>query len=435
MKIICSAVLSLMALMMYAQPQANRRVAKHKTDTVTAFVKAYSDSLSLYKQKLDSLQQVNNELTDRLWGEGSKYARLFLPTTFYHNIIRHRFELSNAPYTKSTLNEMIENALLYIYMMRPDLVKETQSQLAAEGKVSTSQEHTINNKTTFVDKVEPMPVETEYIPVNLIVKKPKFWKFNGDGYLQFLQNEVSDNWYKGGESNYSMLGSVTLNLNYNNRQKLTLDHKLEMKLGFQTIDNDSLRSLKTNTDDIRYTCSFGVQATKNWYYSLQLIANTQFMRGYKNNNDKVFSDFLSPLNLDLAIGMRYSVNWLKGRLRGNVNLSPLAYHYRYVDRSNLVTLFGIEKGKHHVDDYGSSMNIDLTWNITDMVRWKTRLYGYTSYKRAEVEWENTLSVQFTRFLSTNLYFYPRFDDSRVRDAHKGYFMYKEYLSIGLSNSF
>ncbi len=99
MKIICSAVLSLMALMMYAQPQANRRVAKHKTDTVTAFVKAYSDSLSLYKQKLDSLQQVNNELTDRLWGEGSKYARLFLPTTFYHNIIRHRFELSNAPYT------------------------------------------------------------------------------------------------------------------------------------------------------------------------------------------------------------------------------------------------------------------------------------------------------------------------------------------------
>lgn len=81
------------------------------------------------------------------------------------------------------------------------------------------------------------------------------------------------------------------------------------------------------------------------------------------------------------------------------------------------------------------MNIDLTWNITDMVRWKTRLYGYTSYKRAEVEWENTLSVQFTRFLSTNLYFYPRFDDSRVRDAHKGYFMYKEYLSIGLSNSF
>ncbi len=53
----------------------------------------------------------------------------------------------------------------------------------------------------------------------------------GDYYLQFLQNYVSDNWYKGGESNYSMLGSVTMQANYNNKQKVKWENKLEMRLG------------------------------------------------------------------------------------------------------------------------------------------------------------------------------------------------------------
>lgn len=435
MKFKSTALLFLSALSMNAYGESFRGVIYHPVDTVAPIVKTYTDSLKNYKMQLDSLQKVNASLNSLLNDKNGKYSRLFLPMTFYHNISHNQFRLSEDPVTNSMFNETLESALLRVYLKRPDLVRNTQTRLNAQGQVSTSQDATIKTKTAIVEKVAPKPTEAKPVPVDVVIKKPNFWKFSGDGYLQFLQNYVSGNWYKAGESNYSMLGTVTLNANYNNKQKVKWDNKLEMKLGFQTSKSDTLHALKTHTDDIRYTSNFGLQATKRWYYSLQLIANTQFMRGYRNNDERVYSDFLSPLNVELSLGMRYNVDWFKGKLRGNVNIAPLAYHYRYVGRTDLVKIFGIEEGKHSVDDYGSSMNIDLTWKFSDMVQWKTRLYGYTSYKRAEIEWENTLSVQFTKYLSTNLYVYPRFDDSRKRDDHHGYFMYKEYLSVGLSYSF
>jgi len=435
MKFKSTVLLFLSALAMSAYGESLRGVIHHQVDTVAPIVKTYTDSLKNYKMQLDSLQKVNASLNSLLNGKNGKYSRLFLPMTFYHNISHNQFRLSEDSVTNSMFNETLERALLRIYLKRPDLVRNTQTRLDAQGQVSTSQDATIKTKTAIVEKVAPKPTEAKPVPVDVVIKKPNFWKFSGDGYLQFLQNYVSGNWYKAGESNYSMLGTVTLNANYNNKQKVKWDNKLEMKLGFQTSKSDTLHALKTHTDDIRYTSNFGLQATKRWYYSLQLIANTQFMRGYRNNDERVYSDFLSPLNVELSLGMRYNVDWFKGKLRGNVNIAPLAYHYRYVGRTDLVKIFGIEEGKHSVDDYGSSMNIDLTWKFSDMVQWKTRLYGYTSYKRAEIEWENTLSVQFTKYLSTNLYVYPRFDDSRKRDDHHGYFMYKEYLSVGLSYSF
>ena len=46
----------------------------------------------------------------------------------------------------------------------------------------------------------------------------------GEYYLQMLQNYVSSNWYKGGESNYSMVASAIMQANYNNKQKVKFDN-------------------------------------------------------------------------------------------------------------------------------------------------------------------------------------------------------------------
>ena len=69
------------------------------------------------------------------------------------------------------------------------------------------------------------------------------------------------------------------------------------------------------------------------------------------------------------------------------------------------------------------------------VKWKTRLYGYTTYKRAELEWENTLMFQFNKYISSNVFVYPRFDDGAKRDKDHGYWQLKEYASIGFTYSF
>ena len=81
----------------------------------------------------------------------------------------------------------------------------------------------------------PVPDEPEAEPVEVVVEKPNFWKYKGDGYLQFMQNYVSGNWYKGGESNYAAVGSLTLEANY--------DNKSEVEVGQQAGDEAGLPDL------------------------------------------------------------------------------------------------------------------------------------------------------------------------------------------------
>ena len=285
------------------------------------------------------------------------------------------------------------------------------------------------------EKVEPVVEEPIFEPVEVFVSKPNFWTVKGDYYLQFLQNYISSNWHKGGESNYSMVGSLTMEANYNNKQKMKWENKLELKLGFQSSRSDSLHSFKASEDLIRYTSKLGLQASNKWYYTLQLIANTQFTHGYKSNDAFVYSDFLSPLNVNLSLGMDYTVDAFKKKLTGNLHIAPLAYNFRYVNRKELSTRYGLDEGHRVLHDFGSQFTVELLWVLSDNIKWKTRVYGYTTYKRAELEWENTFMFQFNKYISTNLFIYPRFDDGASRNGHHGYWQLKEFLSLGFNYSF
>jgi hypothetical protein len=133
--------------------------------------------------------------------------------------------------------------------------------------------------------------------------------------------------------------------------------------------------------------------------------------------------------------MDYNVEWFKKRLTGTIHLAPVAYNYKYVKRMELATRNGIDEGKHSKHDYGSQFTIDLTWAFSDNIKWKTRMYGFTSYKRVEYEWENTFSFKFNKFISANLFVYPRFDDSAKRVDDHSYWQLNEFMSLGFSYSF
>ena len=81
------------------------------------------------------------------------------------------------------------------------------------------------------------------------------------------------------------------------------------------------------------------------------------------------------------------------------------------------------------------MTADLEWKIAEQFTWKSRLNAYTSYKRVEVEWENLFTLKVSKYISANLFVYPRFDDAGKRDEDMGYFQFQEYSSLGLSYSF
>ena len=415
-----SAVLSC-----FAQQKTYRHPLGSKAVAEPAWVKNYEDSLALSKVRLDSIPMKSDD---------SRYAQLFTPLVFYHAPANHFLRLHPDGYPIDSIDINIDRALMNVYLNRPDLVRNHETHLDGVG-APIEEKAPQKTQLDIIDDFAPTPIELEANPTNIYVKKPNFWTVKGDYYLQFLQNYVSDNWYKGGESNYSMLGSVTMQANYNNKQKVKWDNKLELRLGYQTSKGDTLHKYKTSEDLIRYTGKLGLQATKKWYYTLQVIAQTQFTKGLRSNDKFVYSDFMSPFNLNLSVGMDYSVDWLNHRLKGSCHIAPLAFNWKYVGRSTLATRYGLEEGEHGMTDYGSEFTVDLNWQIADNIRWKTRLYGYTTYKRAELEWENTISFQFNRYISTNLFLYPRFDDGAKRDDDHGYWQFKEYASVGFSYSF
>ena len=325
-----------------------------------------------------------------------------------------------------------------VYLKRPDLVKITQTEQQESGTIRQDLiDQPVVQGVEMVEQAEPLPDMPEAEPVEVIIEKPVFWKYKGDGSLQFMQNYVSNNWYKGGESNYAAVGALTLEANYDNKSKWKWENKLELKLGFQTSPSDTVHKFKTNEDLIRLTSKVGLQAAKNWYYTLQVLAYTQFARGFKANNEQVFSDFMSPFNLSVGLGMDYKVNALNKRLTGTINISPLAINYRYVDRTSLAASFGVKTDRHthSLTDFGSQLTASLEWNISDNVKWKTRLFGFTSYHRMELEWENTFTLKVSRFISANIFLFPRFDDANNYDDDLGYWQFKEYSSLGFSYSF
>lgn len=428
-----TAILSMFCVTIaFAQKEERTKIANNTVNIVdTTLVRSYTDSLRMSENLFsDTIRIANNDSYS-----DNKYFQMFSPFTFFHNSVDGLFRLNDSDNDMDKVRTEIDNKLMNMYLKRPDLIKNTQKRIHTAGKIDVEMEKPLKHKADFIDKMSPDLVESTIVPIDVIVMKPNFWTYKGDYSLQFMQNCVSGNWYKGGESSYSILGSLSMEANYNNKQKVKWDNKLELRLGVQNSRADTLHTIKSTEDLIRFTSKLGLQATKRWYYTVQMVANTQFIHSYKSNDPIVYSDFLAPLNLNLSIGMDYNVDWINHRIKGTVHLAPLAYNMKYTRLIELSERLGIDAGKHTLHDFGSQLTADLTWQMNDILRWKSRLSMYTAYDRAELEWENTFVMQINKWMSAQLFVYPRFDDGVASDGHHGYWQFKEFASIGFSYIF
>lgn len=427
--IIASILFIICVPTLYAQQNLKR--SETNNDSISLLI---IDKVNLYDRKIDTLKLKCFSPKKRIpkyEGLSPELFAYFSPFIFHESDISDSFSLN----AKSASDKFDRANLFNLYINHFDVVSATAKRLLDENKIKTSYEEPASQQVDMAETMSPAPIEPDIIVYSPVVSKPNFWKYSGEFYLQFLQNYISGNWYKGGESNYSALGSITFEANYNNKQKVKWDNKLELKIGFITSKSDSLHSFKTSEDLIRYTSKLGLQASKKWYYTLQMVANTQFYKGYKSNDATVYSDFISPLNVNVSLGLDYSVEALNKRLTGNIHLAPIAYNFRYVRLLPLAVRYGLKEGRHVLNDIGSQFTAELTWKFSDNVMWKSRLYGFTTFKKAELEWENTFSLKFNRFISSNIFIYPRFDDGISRDEHHGYWQLKEFVSVGLNYSF
>lgn len=429
-------------------------MAQKPTDTLTSDSAIVYPTTQKYLAQLDSLRSQFDkwEYTGADTLGNPYYFYLFSSPTFYAAPVRRSIgqlsysdSLSSAGYntvfpsylSRRALDEQIDRELLYVYTTSPWLIRNDEHQGEGADGIRTDLPTEVKPKVRLTDRfasaVETTPGEPGGDGLEIEVRKPNFWKFSADFALQFLQNYVTDNWYNGGESNYSLKADMTIRANYDNKQKFKFLNTLEMRLGFQKSQNDNIHKFRTNSDLIRLTNKLNITAVKRWDYTVMLQSWTQFYPGYHANDTKVYSDFMSPFESVLSVGMTYTLD--VKNFHFDATLSPIAGNFKYVDRLSLSTSFGLKEGKHCRLDYGSNITANYRWNMFKNVEWRGRIYYFTDYSRTQVEWENTFNLKINKYLTTRLFLYPRFDDSGKRSKNGSYFQFLEELSVGFNITF
>ncbi len=257
------------------------------------------------------------------------------------------------------------------------------------------------------------------------------WTTTSQAMLQFSQNFISDNWYQGGSDNISILGILNGKFNYDDKKNIQWDNFAEWRLGFNSVEGDTLRFLNTNDDILRATSKLGIKAGGNWFYSGSVDFSTHFFNNYRAINSPLMkAKFLTPVRFNVNVGLDYKYKKLFSLM-----LSPLSYKYIYVNDTINVNKksFGILPGEHVLSQIGSSFRAQLSYSPVREIQLDSKLSFYTNYEKVEIDWEIVSNFKFNRFLSTRLSLNPRYDNTIILAAgEKAKLQFKELLTFGLS---
>ena len=437
----------LLTFLLVAMPLANLSARKVHTENTVMEVKP--DTLmvitQLYLQRLDSLGRERdslNTIVPQLVPNGY-YAHVLTTPTLFSSVLAQM--MSGVDSAKVAGDSQLRRAyagnvaLARMYVQAPWLVTQTEPTIKQQGAFREDITEKLKTDDRLSDKVKGGSL-TPTVDGDIVVvtRRPNFWKVTGNTSLHFTQSRFSDNWAGGGENAYTGLATLTLNFNFNNQKKITWNNSLEARLGFTTKKSDKSRVFRPNTNSLRYTTNWGYQAVKNLYYSGQITMATQIVPNYRENSDVVLSDFLSPLEITIAPGMRYSIAWgKKKKFTGSLNMAPLAYNIKYVDRDLLVTNYGVRPGHHSKHTFGPNVTLNTGWQIFKPVHWSQRLYWYSNLHMTCIEWEHNINFSINRLMNASLNVYPRIDDRSKNNKNKKgkYIMFKEYFSMGFNYNF
>lgn len=431
-------IFCILSLMVFRANCAIMMKADESTDSVAVLYR-YMLALDSLAQERDSLNSAGSDSPLNAY-----YYQVLLHPTLYSSPLHQMMSLDEQSCLDPQMQRLYASRrmLSQLYTRTPQLVTQTESDIMGQTALRTDVNEVLHDKDKLSDKVAAAtlaPVVDEAVEV--ITRRPNFWKFSGDVSLTFSQNYFSGNWYQGGEDNYQGMTSLTMRANYNDQRKFTWDNTLEMQLGFQTTESDTERSFRPTNNLLRYTTNAGYKAWKNFHYSLQSIFKTQLVPTYRTNSDVKTSDILSPLEITIAPGLRYDIAWgKKKKFTGQINMAALAMKVLYVHEDDLVKNYGIDEGSNHTITFGPNITLNTTWQICKQINWNVRMYWMSNYDYNIWEWENTINFSVTKLIWAKLYIYPRFDNSNERyrsgENHDGTFMmFKEWFSLGLNYSF
>ncbi|MDD3079286.1 MAG: DUF3078 domain-containing protein [Paludibacter sp.] len=261
------------------------------------------------------------------------------------------------------------------------------------------------------------------------------WTKKANVLTQFSQNVVSNNWYQGGNNNMAVLGVLTGQLNYDNKNDIQFENSAEWRMGFYFVDDSTaLRTLNVNNDVLKASSKLGYKINGNWYYSGSVDLSTQLLNNYQAvNSDILKATFLTPIRLNVGIGLDYKYKKLF-----SLALSPIAYKYIYINETDEEKIdpnqFGIEVGQDHLSEIGSSFKAQLmSYAPIRELQINSTFSFYTNYEKVEIDWEVVGNFTINRFLSTRISVNPRYDNTVIlQEGEKAHIQFKEFMSFGFS---
>ncbi len=344
---------------------------------------------------------------------------------------------ANTQFGDSVEQSML-NTMMWAYTNVPWLVGTTQKDIDnAAGIRKEIIESPVKEVTHITpQREEKIDLGIEDASYKVVTRRPNFWTFNGRLYYSMGQNYFST---KGTQNNNTFRLETELNANYNNSRGVSFTNRVLARLGFTSQSKDKKHKYITSDNRVDMTNQLGLRAIKHWEYTFTVSSWTHIYPKYASNSDFVNEDFLSPVNANFAIGMKYSLD-VNTKKRGKVfhvdaTLSPLSYNAIYCDRKALRHAKGIP-GKHHAyNSFGPSVLINYSWQIAKNISTGGDIYYYSNYHRVEARIRNTTNFTINKYLTSSLFLFPSFQDDRFVSGKRELYRIQETLSMGLTVKF
>lgn len=282
-------------------------------------------------------------------------------------------------------------------------------------------------------------------PVKFIPER-RYWHSGFESAIQFSEGYVSPNWPGGGSEFVNLTLFTKNNLIYNYiKDKIQFTNELELKVSLNNAPKDTLHDYKVSNDVLRLHSNFGYRAFSKWYYTFDAEFKTQMFSSFKENSEVKQAAFFAPVTATFGLGMKYDLDKkFKSKyksLKLSVNIAPLSYSYSYSAQSGVDLgsySFKLKEGstteyENTLSRLGSSISGNMAVNFSRNISWQSRVNYFTTYEQVVGEFENTLILAISRYFSTRIYLYVRYDDGvEKKEPNNSYFQYNQLLSFGFN---
>ena len=358
----------------------------------------------------------------------------------YKSSVNDFFNKNNKPlfskyYFKKNLDDLIYKE---VFLKNPKHFKYMLDQLPETTIKIVSIESPAIYVNSETKNTVTIPETIDYIK---FIPNRKYWTSSFSADIKFSQNKSSSNWYKGEINNINIYTNTITSYNYS-KDKVSLTNTLSTTYTIINAPSDSLRKYTTGNDELRFRSNFGLKAIKKWNYSSSAEFVTSMGNKYVANSNTKNSSFLSPYTINAGFGMTYAVKpKFKVQDRSldlSLSIEPLSFKYMYSkDRKiNLSAYFPKDETgnyKYFLRTFGSTITMTKTTKFNKAVNWYSRVYYFTNYERVIGEFENKLDIAMSRFFSTTIYLYLRYDDGVSKSKNSdSYLQVNEMFSFGFS---